>query len=96
MSRKFCLLSPQVEKVISFLESRNQLIFHHDKEVSLLTQDNEYSTVSRVSIKPPYTIEIDEAGNLSMDVGGERNSGFNYASQLKNMFIEAVKQLNFL
>ncbi len=94
-SKKICLCGSQVEKVIQLLESKNHFVFHRDQEISLLTQDDEYCTVSRVSIYPPYTININQTG-LSVEVGKENNSGFNYASRLKNMFLEAVKQLKLI
>lgn len=93
--KKICLCSSQVEKVIQLLENKNHFVFHRDQEISLLTQDDEYSTVSRVSIYPPYTVKIDQTG-LSVEVGRENNSGFNYATKLKNMFLEAVKQLKLI
>ena len=93
--KKICLCGSQVEKVIQLLESKNHFVFHRDQEISLLTQDDEYSTVSRVSIYPPYAVTVDQTG-LSIEVGRENNSGFNYASKLKNMFLEAVKQLKLI
>jgi hypothetical protein len=96
MTKKISLAGSQVEKIINFLENKNQFIFHRDKTIFLLTQDDEYSTVSRVSIYPPYILKIDDSGKLGVDVGYEKNSGFNYASRLKNMFVEAVKQLKLI
>lgn len=93
--KKICLCGSQVEKVIQLLESKNHFVFHRDQEISLLTQNDEYSTVSRVSIYPPYAVKVDPTG-LSIEVGRENNSGFNYASKLKNMFLEAVKQLKLV
>ena len=96
MTKKINLASSQIEKVINLLEAKNQFVFHRDKQISLITQDDDYSTVSRVSIHPPYILKIDESGKLAMEVGFENNSGFNYASRLKTMFLEAVKQLKFI
>ncbi len=95
-NKKICLCSSQIEKIIHLLESKNQFVFHRDQEISLLTQDDEYSTVSRISIYPPYAINIDQSGILAVEVGQENNSGFNYATKLKNMFLEAVKQLKLV
>lgn len=96
MTKKISLAESQIDKIINLLESKNQFIFHRDKIISLLTQDDEYSTVSRVSIYPPYILKIDKTGPVGIDVGSENNSGFNYASRLKNMFLEAVKQLKLV
>lgn len=96
MTKRICLVGSQIEKIIHLLESKNQFIFHRDQIISLLTQDDEYSTISRVSIYPPYTIQVNDTGNLAINVGLEKNSGFNYASRLKNMFLEAVKQLKLV
>jgi len=96
MTKKISLAGSQIEKIISFLENKNQFVFHRDKTIFLITQDDEYSTVSRVSIYPPYTLKIDGSGKLGVDVGFEKNSGFNYASRLKSMFIEAAKQLKLV
>jgi hypothetical protein len=93
--KKICLCGSQIEKVIQLLESKNHFVFHRDQEISLLTQDDEYSTVSRISIYPPYIVKLDRTG-LSVEVGQENNSGFNYATKLKNMFLEAAKQLKFI
>lgn len=95
-NKKICLCVSQVEKVIHLLESKNNFVFHRDQEISLLTQDDEYSTVSRVSIYPPYAINVEPSGMLAIEVGRENNSGFNYATKLKNMFLEAVKQLKLV
>lgn len=95
-NKKICLCGSQIEKIIHLLESKNQFVFHRDQEISLLTQDDEYSTVSRVSIYPPYAVNIDPSGTLAVEVGCEKNSGFNYATKLKNMFLEAAKQLKLI
>ena len=96
MMKNIPLTGSQLEKVIGFLESKNPFIFHRDASISLLTQDDEYSTVSRVSIYPPYTLKIDKTGLVDIGVGSENNSGFNYGSRLKNMFLEAVRQLKLV
>lgn len=96
MTKKINLAESQIQKIINFLESRNQFVFHRDKQISLITQDDDYNTVSRVSIHPPYVLRIDESGVLGIDVGYENNSGFNYSSRLKGMFLEAVKQLKLV
>lgn len=87
----------QLKKIIDFIERQNSLIFHNQrKEIFLLTPDDEYNTVSRVSIYPPYTVNIDGIGNKELIIGHESNSGFNYISDLKNIFLEAVTKLGLI
>ena len=95
-NKKICLNESQVNKVIQFLEQRNQSIFHRDKEIFLFTQDDFYSTVSKVSIFPPYTVYVSETGQKNLEIGSESNFGFNYVSSLKNMFLDAAHKIGLI
>ena len=94
-NKKVWFKETEIVKIIEYLERQNQLIFHSGREIYIMAPDDDYNTVSKISIFPPYTVKIGNNG-YTLETGGESNSAFDYVHSLKNMFLEAAAKLNLI
>lgn len=95
-NKKVWFSEKEVTKIIEYLENKNQLLFHSDKEIYLLVPDEDYNTLSKVSIYPPYKIDTKENGSVQLETGSESNFAYNYVYSLKTMFLEAAIKIGLI
>lgn len=95
-NKKVWLSETEIAKIIEHLEHKNQLVFHSGKEIYILAPDEDYNTLSKVSIYPPYKININNNGSTQLETGGESNFAFDYVHSLKTMFLEAATKIGLI
>lgn len=95
-NKKVWFSETEITKIIEYLENKNQLVFHSGKEIYILAPDEDYNTLSKVSIYPPYKINTKENGSIQLETGSESNFAFNYVYSLKTMFLEAATKIGLI
>jgi len=95
-TKKVWFSETEITKIIEYLEYKNQLIFHSGKEIYILAPDEDYNTLSKVSIYPPYKIHINENGSTQLETGSESKYAFDYVYSLKTMFLEAATKIGLI